>query len=227
MVIDIELTLNRFGFGKIARNKFQLFFLRFSFWKIPNKYSISFEINWRKKEKSLYNKVVEYVDKAFGKKKSHFERAVYWIEKLIPNATEAHKISAYAHDIERGIKGESDRDYLNPEILKRHSEEGAEIIGKFLEKNGADIEIINKVKHLISKHEFGGDVEQNALMDADSISYLETNAKHFVEKRVLEDGYEKIKEKLDWMYNRISSDEYRKFAKENYEKWSRELEKYK
>jgi len=51
MSIDIELTLNRFGLGKIAENKFQFLFLRFSYWKIPNKYSISFEINWRIKEK--------------------------------------------------------------------------------------------------------------------------------------------------------------------------------
>ncbi|MDD4937452.1 MAG: hypothetical protein PHX34_00315 [Candidatus Shapirobacteria bacterium] len=51
MTIDIELTLNRFGFGKIAKNKFQFLFLRFSVWKIPNKYSISFEINWKTKEK--------------------------------------------------------------------------------------------------------------------------------------------------------------------------------
>jgi len=47
MVIDIELTLNRFGLGRIADNKFQLLFLRFSKWNIPGKYSISFEINWR------------------------------------------------------------------------------------------------------------------------------------------------------------------------------------
>ena len=51
MSIDIELTLNRFGFGKIAENKYQIFWLRFSRWKIPNKYSISFEINWRSKDK--------------------------------------------------------------------------------------------------------------------------------------------------------------------------------
>jgi hypothetical protein len=50
MVIDIELTLNRFGFGKISENKFQFLCFRFSIWKIPNKYSISFEVNWRKKE---------------------------------------------------------------------------------------------------------------------------------------------------------------------------------
>jgi hypothetical protein len=51
MVIDIELTLNRFGFGRIDENKFQIFCIRFSRWKIPNKHSISFEINWRGKEK--------------------------------------------------------------------------------------------------------------------------------------------------------------------------------
>jgi len=50
MVIDIELTLNRWGLGKIAENKFQFLCFRFSKWKIPNKYSISFEINWRVKE---------------------------------------------------------------------------------------------------------------------------------------------------------------------------------
>ncbi len=49
MVIDIELTLNRFGLGKIAENKFQFLWLRFSKWKIPGKYSISFEINWKMK----------------------------------------------------------------------------------------------------------------------------------------------------------------------------------
>ncbi len=52
MVIDIELTLNWFGFGKIAENKFQFLFLRFSKWNIPNKNSISFEVNWRSNEKN-------------------------------------------------------------------------------------------------------------------------------------------------------------------------------
>lgn len=50
MVIDIELTLNRFGFGRISENKFQFLCFRFSKWVIPNKYSVSFEINWRIKE---------------------------------------------------------------------------------------------------------------------------------------------------------------------------------
>jgi hypothetical protein len=51
MVIDVELTLNRFGIGRIAQNKFQLLCFRFSKWDIPDKHSISFEINWKTKDK--------------------------------------------------------------------------------------------------------------------------------------------------------------------------------
>jgi hypothetical protein len=55
MVIDIELTLNRFGFGKISENKFQFFWLRLSRWNIPGKYSISFEIDWKAKKQEARN----------------------------------------------------------------------------------------------------------------------------------------------------------------------------
>ena len=55
MVVDIELTLNRFGFGRIAENKFQFLWLRFSVWKIPGKHSVSFEINWRTKSEEDKN----------------------------------------------------------------------------------------------------------------------------------------------------------------------------
>lgn len=46
-VLDIELTLNRFGLGKIEANKFQFGPFRFSWWDIPGKWSVSFEVNWR------------------------------------------------------------------------------------------------------------------------------------------------------------------------------------
>lgn len=178
----------------------------------------------------LYNKVVKYVDESFGGKKPHFERAVYWYSKFIPNITEAHKIAAYAHDIERAFRDKNKPtpdSFLDQFYQKYHPEKGAEIIGEFLKQNVVDAEIINKVKHLVGKHEIGGDFEQNALMDADAISFFETNAQHFVEERAPVEGYEKIKEKLNWMFDRINSEEHKKLAKENYEKWSKELEKYK
>ncbi|MCR4311256.1 MAG: DUF4202 family protein [Candidatus Taylorbacteria bacterium] len=176
---------------------------------------------------SLYEKVVEFVDEAFKGKKPHFERTVFWLKTFLPTYTEAHEIAAYAHDIERGVMGEKDRDYLNPEILKRHQEEGAKIVEEFLFAQGADQMLIEKVKHLINRHEVGGDEEQNTLMDADSVSFFETNAEMFVLNRVKEDGYVQIREKLDWMFNRISTEERKVFARENYEKWSAELEKLK
>ena len=49
MIVDIEITLNRFGFGKISKNKFQLGFLRFSLWRDIPKHAICVEINWKKK----------------------------------------------------------------------------------------------------------------------------------------------------------------------------------
>ena len=59
MVIDIELTLNRFGLGRVAPNKFQFLWLRFSKWEIQEKYSISFEINWRTKRENSENKMLK------------------------------------------------------------------------------------------------------------------------------------------------------------------------
>lgn len=179
---------------------------------------------------SLFNKTVEYVDQSFkGNQKSHFERTVFWYGKFIPDITESHKIAAYSHDIERAFRKEGHsvpEDYLDPAFLKNHQEKGAQIIFDFLRTQNASQQVIDKVSYLISKHEVGGDEEQNALMDADSISFFETNAEMFVNKKAPVEGYAKVKEKLDWMFNRISTEERKEFARENYQKWSEELEKY-
>ena len=47
MVLDIELTLNRFGFYRPAENKIQVACFRVSAWDIAGKHAVSFEINWR------------------------------------------------------------------------------------------------------------------------------------------------------------------------------------
>lgn len=49
-VIDIEITLNRFGFSKISTNKLQFGFIRISWWtklEVVGKVAISFEVNWK------------------------------------------------------------------------------------------------------------------------------------------------------------------------------------
>lgn len=70
----------------------------------------------------------------------------------------------------------------------------------------------------MSKHEIGGDDDQNIIKDADSsINYFETNADGFITKFLPAIGYEKIKTKFDHMYHRISSDKAREWTREKYE----------
>lgn len=178
---------------------------------------------------NLLSKTIEYVDEVFGGKKPHFERTVFWLEKFLPEATEAHKIAAYSHDIERAFreKGKSiPENYLDQKFLINHQEKGAEIMTNFLNNQGAPKDLIKTVSSLITGHETGGNKEQTALMDADSVSFFETNAEMFVNQKAPIEGYKNVKEKLDWMFNRISSEEHKKFAEENYKKWSEALEAY-
>ncbi len=170
----------------------------------------------------LYSKVVKFVDTSFGIKKVHFGRTVYWYEKFLPKITEAHKIAAYSHDIERVFCDKKlliPENYLDHTYLRNHQRGGAKIISKFLEAEGASKDLIKKVAYLVSQHEVGGDNEQDALMDADSVSFFETQAEMFVTRKALNEGKGKIKEKLDWMFDRIKSKEAKMAATANYTKW--------
>ena len=168
--------------------------------------------------------VKKFVDDSFGKKSDHFERALYWMKQLKPDADLALQISAYSHDIQRAFASEeslkkvenSDNGFKDESMLKEHQEGGGEIMYKFLLKNGQTEELAEKVKYLISKHEVGGDDEQNLLKDADSVSYFECNADHFVTKYAPVLGKEKVKSKFDWMFERITSDKAKKLAEPMY-----------
>src|SRR3989344_1580256 len=131
----------------------------------------------------LFEKARKFVEESFQGNKPqmlHFDRTVYWLQQLKPDADEAFLIAAVGHDIER-------------------------------------------VKYLISKHEVGGDDDQNLLKDADSLSFVENNADFFI-SRLDKLGYEKIKEKFDWMFNRITDQKAKEIAKPFYENMIYQLE---
>lgn len=113
---------------------------------------------------------------------------------------------------------------MHIEFFRPHEEKGAEIITEFLKKEGANQTLIKKVKLLISRHEEGGNEEQDFLKDADSLSFFENNIPSFL-KKAREQGKENIKKKFDWMFNRISSKNAKQIAKPWYEKAVKELEK--
>lgn len=179
---------------------------------------------------SLYQKVEDYVKEIFtkaGKEKSikHFLRTVYWIKKLKPDADEGLLIAGVSHDISRPFRDDvarnnsvKDKGFFDSDYLKIHQKESSRIIGEFLEKEGVSSKLIQKVKELVSHHEVGGNDDQNLVMDADSISFFENNAKPWVNSNVKKFGKDKVKEKFDWMFNRISSEERKNICKPMYDK---------
>ena len=183
----------------------------------------------------LYKKAEQFVIDSFNKANKssqikHFLRTVYWIKELKSNADVALLISAVAHDIERAfrqkdvLEKKTSAGYTNVEFFCPHEERGAEIIGDFLKQQGVTAEIIERVKMLVSRHEEGGNEDQNLLKDADSISFFENNISLFLTKHVQEVGKEKVREKFDWMYNRITSEKAKQIVRPWYEEAIKKLD---
>lgn len=183
------------------------------------------------KDTLILNKVIEFVDLSFQEKHPHHERALYWLLFLNPKADLALQIAAYAHDIQRAFASKealnaaenSASGFKDAQVLKEHQETGGEIMFNFLKGQGVSQTIAFKVKQLIGKHEQGGTREQNLIKDADSISYFECNAEHFISKFAPIVGPVKVKDKFDWMFTRITSAKARKIAKPMYAKAIKDL----
>lgn len=181
----------------------------------------------------LFNSTREFVERSFKNdpvQMRHFDRTVYWLQELKPDADEAFLIAALGHDLERAFRDKDEDDkhkaakgFKDPEFLKYHQEKSAEILADFLKKEGAAKAFIKRVIHLVSRHEVGGDADQNLLKDADSLSFLENNAERFLE-RLDKVGYDKIKEKFDWMYERITDPRAKEIGKPFYEQMLRQLD---
>jgi hypothetical protein len=158
---------------------------------------------------NLLSLTKEFVDKSFGKKKPHFERTIHWLEIISTNVTDPMRMAAYSHDIERAFRSSDSNlgydEFKSEETLKSHQQKGARIMKNFLEKHGVSQDIINEVTSLISKHEIGGNEKQDALMEADSISFLENNAIRHVRDKSPQEGKKLVREKLNWMLTRIKS----------------------
>lgn len=183
-----------------------------------------------------YNQIVNYINSIFiGSWKDgelrHFERTVYWLKILKPDADEAMLIAAYGHDSERAFRAKdydkikkSQEGFRSKKHMLHHQETGAKIVSDFLEKNSAPQNIIAKVRRLISYHEEGGDEETDILKDADTISFFENNIPHFISVKVKEVGREKVKKKFKWMFDRITHVKAKEIAKPFFEKAIKELE---
>lgn len=177
-----------------------------------------------KNKMDLHNKTRQFVIDTFTKANDlngikHHERVDYWVTQLEPDADEALRIAAISHDIERGINGDWKASSMDSEKLRKHQDLCASIMEEFLKNEGAEDQFIQRVKHLISNHEYGGDKDQNILSDADRLTYFENvavrHAKTYKDKGKTK---EEMKSKLDFEFNKIHSTK----AKETASIWYRE-----
>ena len=184
---------------------------------------------------NLYKQTGKFVQECFlkssGKKSKYSQRTVFWMKKIYPKADEAMLISAIAHDIERAFRKKeldwiknSRKGFLDKKHIARHQRKSAQIIADFLARKEADKKLIEKIKSLIRNHEFGGTKEWNVLKDADSISFFENNADHFIDKFSAKVGKHKVAEKFDWMFKRIDSEKAKRITRPWYEKAIKKLD---
>lgn len=152
-----------------------------------------------------------------------------WLIRLAPDASEALRVAALAHDCERMFAGGPVVDPSAPpddaRYLREHSERSARFAGDWLRREGATTAFVHAVEELVRLHEVGGRPDADLLQAADSISFLDVNG-HVVLKWV-EDGRAtpaQARAKLDYMLDRIRVERAREFALPLYERARARLE---
>jgi len=135
----------------------------------------------------------------------HAQLTLKWVLKLKPNADDMLRVAALAHDIDRAVTGITETYSLKKgdnleNFKKKHAKRSANIISDLLQKHNYPKESIKKIKHLVEKHEEGGDKETNILMEADSIAFFEYNLERYLKKNKTD----KAKNKIRFMYKRLS-----------------------
>lgn len=158
----------------------------------------------------------------------HLIRTEQWLEHLVPDADEPLRLAALLHDIDRLFPLEPGEEippgyrYDDRESLLWHGRRSARFARQILEDFGADAELVEAVLPLIAFHEVGGNDRVDALMDADSLSFLENNVGFFLRKVTAEKT--SVRTKIDYMFGRVQSPVARELALPLYRRVSEKLE---
>lgn len=182
-------------------------------------------------ESSLHARATEWVTRNYSNA-DHLLKTEEWLLRLQPTASEALRLAALTHDMERAFPGpdspkaQSGVDHV---YIRAHSERSVRIVGAFLREQGAAEPLVAEVLGLIRVHEYGGWPEANQLQAADSLSFLEVNITRFLQSIPRDDDgsrREQVRAKFDWMYERIQIPEARQLATQHYQEALERLERY-
>src|SRR5262245_53415403 len=166
----------------------------------------------------------QWVVEAYPYNSHHLVKALEWLERIAPEASEAVRLATLTHDMERAfpgpdqpvqqtIGGPGEHDYN-----VAHSARSARIVGAWLRQQGTDETLTREVERLIGVHEEGGWPEANLVQAADSLSFLETNVDLFLNMaRSGRFTSRDVLDKLRYTYERIQEPQARSFALPLYE----------
>ena len=109
----------------------------------------------------------------------HLERTLAYAMELDPGASEALRLAALTHDIERSypegrLPYDSAFSWDDPTYNRLHQDRSADIVAGWLRDQGAAEPLVAHVEALVRVHENGGSPEADVLQAADSLSFLET-----------------------------------------------------
>ncbi|HEY3994113.1 MAG TPA: DUF4202 family protein, partial [Ktedonobacteraceae bacterium] len=152
---------------------------------------------------SVHTRATEWVTKNYSNAE-HLVKTETWLLRLQPAASEALRLAALTHDMERAFPGpDSPKSQGGVDHIynRAHSERSASIVGAFLREQGAGEPLVEDVIKLIRAHEYGGWPEANLLQAADSLSFLEVNITMFLQSIGKDDDGSKraqVRTKFDW-----------------------------
>ena len=88
--------------------------------------------------------------------------------------------------------------------------------GETFSKENTSKKLINEIMFLIKHHEEGGTPKTDLIKDADSLSYFEVNAEKHLNWLKIGVSKKQLREKMNWMFNRITSEKAKSIAKPMY-----------
>jgi hypothetical protein len=164
----------------------------------------------------------------------HLIKALEWLDRIAPDASEAMRLATLTHDMERAFPGPDqpilekiDGGRIEAAYNVLHSERSARFVGEWLREQGADQAFVEEVEKLIKVHEVGGWPEANLVQAADSLSFLETNIELFL--NMARTGKRTLNEVMIKFYttlHRIQVDHARELALPMYEAAKERLERF-
>ena len=164
-------------------------------------------------ESPLIEAARQWVTVSYPYNNYHLLKSLEWLDRLAPGSSEAARLAALTHDMERAFPGPDQpvmTAFDDPVYLAAHSGRSARIVGAWLREQGAGEDLARPVEDLIRAHETGGWPEANLVQAADSLSFLETNIDLFL--NMARSGKRTVREvraKFDISYDRIQVPEAR------------------